>query len=76
MSDKEKGLYQKYIVERTDGKPIKGGCLVLEFGDKNAASAINEFAKTLRADGYEKLADDIEQRHADCWDIANFEEEL
>ena len=60
MSDKTKGLYQKYIVEHTDGKALKGGCIVLEFGDKRASSAIQEFADNCRNDGYEQLADDLE----------------
>ena len=74
MSDKEKGFYDKYIVQRTDGKPIKGGCIVLEFGDKRAWSAIQEFSDNCRNDGFEALADDIEQRLEDCWAVQHHEE--
>ncbi|MFW5497733.1 MULTISPECIES: hypothetical protein [unclassified Maridesulfovibrio] len=62
MSDKEKGLYDKYIVQRTDGKPIKGGCIVLEFDDPNAWAAINQYAFTVQAAGYEKLAGNIHDK--------------
>jgi len=62
MSDKEKGLYDKYIVQRTDGKPIKGGCIVLEFDDENAWAALNQYAFTVQDAGYEKLADDIHDK--------------
>lgn len=58
--NKNEGLKQKYIVTRVDGRPLKGGCIVLEFGDTNSRPAILQFASTVRANGYSKLADDLE----------------
>lgn len=61
MSEKNRGIYQKYHVERVDGKPIKGGlCVVLEVGDPNTWDALRTFAKTVRNDGYDRLADNLE----------------
>lgn len=58
----KRGLYGKYHVERTDGKPLKGGmCIVLEVGDPNAHPALRVWAETVRAAGYVQLADDIER---------------
>ncbi len=65
MGDRMKGLQKRYAVERLDGKPLKGGgALVLEFGDPVAWSAIAEFADTVRASGYHRLANDIERELA------------
>lgn len=58
--NKEKGLYGKYRVERVDQKPI-GDCLVLEFKDPNTHRALAEYARTVRKDGYEQLANDVEK---------------
>jgi hypothetical protein len=60
MGDKNRGLYQKYIVERVDGKPVDY-CIVLELKDQNTWPAMLKFAETTRAAGYEALADDIEK---------------
>lgn len=59
MSDKNTGLIEKYIVERLDGKPLKGGCIVLEFGDPNAWAAIDVWAATVDNAGYAALAADV-----------------
>ena len=64
-ADREKGLYGKYRVTRTDGKPLKGGCIVLEWGDPNARKGIAAFARAVRNDGYHALANDLEARLAD-----------
>lgn len=55
------GLRAKYIVDRVDGKPLKGGrCIVLELGDPNARPAIKTWADTVRGAGYTRLADDVD----------------
>ena len=61
MADqKDRGLYGKYLVERVDGKPLKGGmCIVLEVGDPNAHEALHIWADTVEADGYVQLAEDV-----------------
>lgn len=58
MSDREKGFYEKYKVERTDGKPTSGA-VVLEFKDPNARVGIKAFAIACRLDGYHVLANDL-----------------
>lgn len=61
MADnKERGLYEKYKVERTDGKSI-GQCFVLELDDPNSWDALIIWSNTLRHDGYEELAWDVIQ---------------
>lgn len=62
MSDKSYGLIQKYRVERHDGEPLKGGCIVLEFGDPNSWAAIDTWAKTVDNAGYHALAADVRRR--------------
>jgi hypothetical protein len=60
MSDKEKGLFQKYIVERVDGRELKGGmAFVLEVGDPNTWPALLTYADTVAEEGYKALAIDI-----------------
>lgn len=62
MSEKDRGLYEKYYVERVDGKDLKGGqAIVLEVGDPNSWPALAAYAETVRAAGYEFLGDDIYQ---------------
>ena len=58
-NNKQKGFYKKYNVERFDGKPIKS-CIVLEFDDPNARVGIAAFSTAVRADGYIKLANDLD----------------
>lgn len=55
---REEGLKHKYHVERVDGKPL-GQCIVLEFDDPNAWPALTVWAETVRANGYERLSDDV-----------------
>ncbi len=71
MNDRQQGLVEKYRVERRDGKPLKGGCIVLEFGDPTAWPAIKTWANTVEADGYSVLAADVRARldaAADAWE--------
>ena len=65
VGDKYMGLCMKYRVERLDGKPMPEGCIVLEWRDKNALSAIAEFSRSVRAAGYAPLADDLDKQLAD-----------
>lgn len=55
MSDKERGLYNKYNVSRTDGKPITGCAIVLEVGDPIARPAILRWAEEMRRAGYKQV---------------------
>jgi hypothetical protein len=64
--DKNRGLYGKYLVERTDGSTEFGGkheyCdfFVLDIThDPHAIPALRAYAESARRDGYELLADDI-----------------
>lgn len=58
--DQDRGLYEKYYVERNDGKPIERGCIVLEWDDPNGRVGIAAFAQAVREDGYKQLACDLE----------------
>lgn len=62
---KNKGLVKKYNVERTDGKPIKHGCIVLEFGDEIAHKAIEQWAISMRDAGYSKVYLDVTDKLAE-----------
>lgn len=62
MNTRQRGLFKKYNVSRTDKKPIKGGCIVLEFGSRNTADAILQFADSVESDGYGPLAADLRAR--------------
>lgn len=55
---KEKGLYKKYNVSRTDGKPV-GDCIVLEFEDSVARDGIAAWADSLRRQGYKQLSIEV-----------------
>ena len=61
VKDKSRGLFEKYTVDRIDGKPLKGGALVLEWGDTNAHPAIRAYSRSVRDRGYTQLSDDIDQ---------------
>lgn len=62
MSDKTKGLYQKYSVSRNDGKEISQGCFVLELKDPKARKAILAYAEEVEKEGLNKeLAYDLKQ---------------
>lgn len=66
MADqRDTGLTEKYTVTRNDGKPLKGGAVVLEFGDPNARVGIAAFSRAVREDGYKLLADDLDTRLTD-----------
>lgn len=54
----ERGLYEKYRVERTDGKGV-GRCIVLELDDRNSWPALLTWAETVEAEGYVALAADV-----------------
>lgn len=58
MDNKERGLYAKYNVERTDGQEL-GTCFVLELKDELARPALLVWAHTLEREGYHELAKDI-----------------
>jgi hypothetical protein len=67
MGDKTRGLYNKFIVRRTDGKDAPGqkhdGCyyFVLDPShDPMAIPAIRAYATAAREAGYGLLADDLE----------------
>ena len=68
MSDKDKGIYNKFKVERTDGKSAPGekhdNCeyFVLDLThDKYAAPAIKAYALACR-DEFPVLADELERK--------------
>lgn len=71
MGDRNRGLYGKFHVWRTDGKSEHGkkheGCeyFVLDLThDQHALPALKAYADSARRDGYGLLADDIEARCA------------
>lgn len=71
MGDKTSGLYQKFIVTRTDGSSEEGGkhegCkyFVLDLThDPHAIPAIKAYAGSARKDGYEFLANDLDALNA------------
>lgn len=55
--DTERGLYGKYRVERTDGKPVRE-CFVLEAHDRHAIAALHAYAESC-ADEYPRLSTDL-----------------
>lgn len=60
MEQKQKGLYQKYEVRRSDGKEITQGSFVLELKDSKARKAILTYAAELEKEGENKdLAYDL-----------------
>lgn len=64
--DKSRGLYEKYRVERTDGKTV-GPCIVLELDDPNSWEALILWCNTVRRAGYEELGLDVMQQVATRW---------
>lgn len=50
-ADADRGLYGKYRVEKTNGKPV-GECFVLEAHDRHAIAASAAASRTLR-DAYD-----------------------
>ncbi len=62
MGDTTRGLYEKFEVVRTDGKPRHDGCryFVLDLDcDKHADAALKAYAESCREE-YPQLAADIE----------------
>lgn len=53
----ERGLYEKYRVQRTDGQEV-GPCIVMEVRDPNTWTALLVWADTVEAAGYAALAAD------------------
>lgn len=72
MSNRDIGLIDKYYVERRDGRPVQGRCIVLEFGDPNAWPALLTWADSVEADGYQQLADDVRNVVADTKAFYNY----
>lgn len=71
MPDKDKGLYQKFYVERTDGRNRAGekhhGCeyFVLDLNhDPLAIPALEAYEKAARVAGYYALAEDLRFKRA------------
>lgn len=56
--DLERGIYDKYRVERTDGRGV-GRCVVLELDDPNTWDALLTWANSVEAEGYVALATDV-----------------
>jgi hypothetical protein len=54
------GLVGKYRVDRVDGKPLAGGCFVLEYGDPLAVAALEAYADAARGAHYLQLARDLD----------------
>lgn len=60
MNTKERGLYGKYYVERTDGKSINGPTFTLElWRDPLSLAAYRAYIDAARGAGYAALADDM-----------------
>ena len=66
MGNRNHGLYEKFLVTRTDGESAKGGkhyrCeyFVLDLThDRMAPAAIRAYVQECRALGYDALADDL-----------------
>lgn len=56
MSD-NRGVYIKYLVERTDGKPM-GPCFILEYEkDRHARTALSAYADSCAEDNPALAAD-------------------
>lgn len=53
------GAYPKYIISRTDGKPVDR-CFVLELRDPLAVPALHAYRDAARAAGYAALAVDLD----------------
>jgi hypothetical protein len=54
----QRGLHQKYRVERLDGKHV-GRCIVLELDDSNTWDALLIYANTVESNGNVALATDV-----------------
>lgn len=58
MSKKDVGLYQKYKIKRTDGKPVSLA-IVLEFHDPIARVGIYNWAREMMRQGYTQVYHDV-----------------
>lgn len=65
----ERGYYQKYRIERIDGKPV-GWTFTLEDHDPLAVSALEAYSAAARQAGNVELADDLDAK------VASMKEEL
>jgi hypothetical protein len=59
MSDKQDGLYQKYVVQKIKNPEKKLDCVVLEFDDPIAIVGIKAWAKEMFKNGYHQVAEDV-----------------
>jgi len=59
VSEKQKGLYQKFAVQKLTNPGKKLDCLVLEFDDPVSRIGILAFANAAADAGYDELALDI-----------------
>ena len=62
MSDKKKGLYQKYEVKKITNPDKVMDCIVLEWDDPRARKGIRAFAEACQEDGFHALAADLFRR--------------
>jgi hypothetical protein len=67
--DKERGLYMKYNVTRTDGKPM-GEAIILEFKDELSRMAIQAWACKMFDAGYKTLYYDVQDKICHYDDLA------
>lgn len=65
IDDRERGLYAKYRVEKTNGKPV-GECFVLEAHDPHAIPALRAYAESCAGE-FDALATDLTAM-ADRWE--------
>lgn len=62
MSDKERGLYGKYKVEKTTNPDKKLDCMVMEWDDPNGRKGIRAFAEAVKKEGYLLLYVDLDEK--------------
>jgi len=62
VSEKQKGLYRKYLVQKLTDPEKKLECVVLEFDDPVARVAILAFARAAQVAGYRLLAEDLHRK--------------
>ncbi|MHC4864610.1 MAG: hypothetical protein ACYTEX_11025 [Planctomycetota bacterium] len=81
FKDRERGLYQKYVVRRTDGRDAPGethdGCeyFVLDLThDPHALPALRAYADSCRGE-YPKLCKDLMEKWAE-WGLAQKSEDV
>lgn len=62
LSEKEKGLYQKYEVKKLSNQAKKLDCIVLEFDDPICVPALMCWAYTMKENGYHQVFVDVCER--------------